>query len=80
MAPALDAGQGGGRGELEPGDREVLGRIGQVQQVVGHLRLLLRGRLGRPDVHSPVHLHRVDRHELDVAEPPRHLEGEGRLA
>ena len=74
MTALLDAGDRvAGRG-LEPGHREASRRVGQVEQVVRHLGLLRRRRLGRADVHAPVHLHRVDRHELDVVEaaaPPR---------
>ena len=33
-------------------------------------------RLGGPDVEPPVHLHRVDRHDLDVTERARHAEGQ----
>ena len=46
---------------LEPGDGEVLVGVGEVEEVVRHLGLLGRRRLGRPDVHAPVDLHRVDR-------------------
>ena len=37
-------------------------------------------RLRGADVHAPVHLHRVDRHDLDVAERSRDRERELRLA
>ena len=37
-------------------------------------------RLGGADVHPPVDLHRVERHDLDVAERPRDRERELRLA
>ena len=37
-------------------------------------------RLGRADVHAPVHLHRVERHDLDVAELAREGERQRRLA
>ena len=39
--------------------------------MVADLGLLGGGGLGRADVHAPVHLHRVDRDELDVAERAR---------
>jgi hypothetical protein len=63
-APSLQVGQDGLGLALEPGDRAVLPRVEHVDQVVGHLGLLGRGRLGRPEVHPPVHLHRVGGDQL----------------
>src|SRR5215208_3452761 len=45
-------------------DAERLGGLGHVEEVVRDPSLLLRGRLGRPDVHPPIHEHRVDRDDL----------------
>ena len=64
----------------EPGHRELVPGVGDVDQVVRHLGPLGRRRLGRPDVHAAVDLHRVDRHDLDRRVAPGQGEGEGRLA
>ena len=57
---------------LDLGHRKLLGRIHQIEQVVGHLSLLRRGRRGRADVHAPIDLHRVKRHDLRAADQPGH--------
>jgi len=56
---------------LEPRDRERLRRIDHVDQVMGHARSLVDRRLRRPDVHPAVHLHRVDRQQLDTTPSAR---------
>src|SRR6266545_2983912 len=76
----LDPG-GGGRIELRKAlvqaiRSENLG-LGHVHQVMRDPRSLRRGRLGRPNVHPPVHEHRVHRDDLGP-QPPR--EGQGGLA
>ncbi len=50
----------------EVGDGELVGRLGQVDAVVGHPGTVVDGRLRSADVHPPVHLHRVDGHDLDA--------------
>src|SRR5205085_2215987 len=64
----------------EAGDGEVLGGVGQVEQVVRDLGPLGGGGLGRADVHPPVDLHGVHRDQLDVGQAAGDLEGEGGLA
>src|SRR6266508_4296863 len=67
-----------GPGELlVPSYREWLLGLGHVHQVMRDPRSLRRGRLGRPNVHPPVHEHRVHRDDLGP-QPPR--EGQGGLA
>ena len=79
LAARLDVGDRGARRVLEARDRPVLGRVGDVDQVVRHRGPLGGGRLGGPDVEPAVHLHRVDRDDLDVAERARDRERERRL-
>src|SRR5581483_4162611 len=57
----------------------VLARVGQVEEVVRDGGPLGGGRLGRADVHAPIDLHRVDGHDLDVAEGLGRRQGHGRL-
>ena len=45
-------------------DAERLGGLGHVEEVVRDPGPLFGGRLGRADVHPPVHEHRVDRDDL----------------
>ncbi len=61
---------GGGLG-LEPAQCELLVGVDEVHQVVGNFGALGRTRLGRADVHAPVHAHRVDRHQLGFPASPR---------
>jgi hypothetical protein len=75
----LDVGDGGLGFALEPCQRPVLPRVEQVDEVVRHLRLLGTRRLGGADVHPPVHLHRVDRHQLPGRVAPGQVQGEGGL-
>ena len=58
-------------GLLELGHRERRLGFDEVDEVMRDPGPDRRGRLGRPDVHSPVHLHRVHRHDL-AADPFRH--------
>ena len=67
MAARLDAGDRGPGLSGPAGDAPFVRRIDEVDQVVAHLELLGRARLGRPDVHAPIHLHRIDGHQFDVA-------------
>jgi hypothetical protein len=62
-----DVGERVGHGSLERVHLERLPRIHQVDDVVADLGLLGRRGLGGADVHAPVHLHRVDRDQLDIA-------------
>ena len=55
-------------------------RIGDVDEMVHHRGPLDLRRLGRADVEPAVHLHRVERDDLDVAGRARDLERECRLA
>ena len=55
-------------------------RVGDVDQVVRHRGPLGARRLGGADVDAAVHLHRVERDDLDVAERSRERERERRLA
>ncbi len=64
---------------LELGDGVGDGWIDHVDHVVRHPQPLRRRRLGGPDVHAPVHLHRVDREDLG-ARMFGDLEGHGTLA
>ena len=56
----LDVGDGVARLGLEPHDRPLVVRLGYVDQVVRYRRPFDGRRLRRPDVETPVHLHRVD--------------------
>ena len=78
-APPLQVGEHGLGRLHEPGHREVLVGIDEVDQVVGNLGPLGRRRLGRADVHPPVHLHRVDRDDLHVGPAPGQCHGQRRL-
>ena len=79
LAARLDVGDRGPGLLLETRHRPLLTRIGDVDQVVRYQGALGDARLGGADVEAPVHLHGVDRHELDVAERACHLERERRL-
>ena len=79
-AARFDLGDRGARQRLRARDRPVFDGIGDVDQMVRHRGALGGRRLGRPDVHPAVHLHRVERDDLDVAGAPRDLERERRLA
>src|SRR5689334_1165767 len=70
-AARLDVRDRGARRSLGAGDRPVLPRIGDVDEMVRHRGALLGRRLRGTDVHAPVHLHRVDRDDLDVTEGAR---------
>src|SRR5204863_10180106 len=59
--------------------RPLLGGIGDVDEMMRYHGPFCDGRLGRPDIESAVHLHRVERHDLDVTERMRGTEGERRL-
>ena len=65
-------------------DRELLARIGHVDQVVGHCGPFRRRRLGGADVHPPIDLHRIAADDLDRTSIPdaagRQLHGERRLS
>jgi hypothetical protein len=39
-------------------------RIGNIDHVMGYASSIQHRRLGRADVHAPIHLHRVDRDDL----------------
>ena len=71
LAARLDVGDRGARLLLEARDRPLLARVGDVDQVVRHRGPLGGGGLGGADVEAAVDLHRVDRHDLDVAERAR---------
>jgi len=62
---------------LERVHLERLGRVHKVDHVVADLSLLGCRGFGRADVHPPVHLHGVDRHQLDVGERPGQGQCEG---
>ena len=64
---------------LELGHGEVVRRFDEVDQVVRNLGLLRGDRLRRADVHTPIHLHAVDRDQLHVAEPAGNGHGHGGL-
>ena len=59
--------------------RPLFGRLGDVDDMVVHHRPFRDCRLGRPDIEPAVHLHRVERHDLDVTERMRGTESERRL-
>ena len=74
---------GGGRAgrarrsrRLVIGDGELLLRLGQVDEVVADPTSCRRIRLGGADVHAPVDLHRVHRHDVGAG---RLGEGEGQI-
>jgi hypothetical protein len=64
---------------LELLHREVLDRIDQIDHRVGNAPALGSGRLGRPDVHAPVHLHRVEGEDA-TPDPPGDLQRHRTLA
>ena len=80
MAARFDRGDRVPREVLGPHDRPVLVRVGDVDQMVRHGRALGERRLGGSDVHRAVHLHRVERDDLDVTGRGRECERERRLA
>ena len=65
---STDPGECGCVGVSEVGDRELVGRFDEIEQVMADLGALGRRRLRRADVHAAIHLHAVDRDEVDVAE------------
>ncbi len=54
--------------------------VDEVDQVVGHSSAFGRCRFGSADVHPAVHLHRIDRHQLDVVMRCRNSHRHRRLA
>ena len=80
VTPSLDVGDRRPGPVGEGGDGEVLPRVDQVDEVVGHLGPLGGRRLGGADVHAAVHLHGVDRHDLDRRVRPGHRQRQRRLA
>src|SRR5690606_30837413 len=60
--------------------RESLRRIDDVDQVVRHALAFVDGRLGRADIHAPIHLVSVGRDDLGALEPVRERNGESGLA
>ena len=80
MAARFDRADRFPREVLGPHDRPVLVRVGHVDQMVRHGRALGERRLGGSDVHRAVHLHRVERDDLDVTGRGRECERERRLA
>ena len=71
----LDVGQGPvGRG-LEVGHAELLGRVDQVEQMVGHLGPFGGRGGGGTDVHAPVDGHGVHGDQLDARPATGHLQG-----
>ena len=59
--------------------RPLFGGLGHVDHVVRHPRPFGDGRLGGPDVEPAVHLHGVERDDLDVTERAGGTESERRL-
>ena len=66
-AAGANGGDDRGRVGDEIGGRVRLGRITDVDQVMGDGGALGARRLCGPDVHFPVHLRRIDRHDLEPA-------------
>ncbi len=79
-APGLDVGQGRERRALRLAHRPFLRRIGDVDEVVANRGTISGRRLRGTDVHPPVHLHRVERDDLDIIEGRGHRERDRRLA
>ncbi len=81
MPTRVDPGKYPARLGLERGDRELLRRIDDVDQVPGRGGLLGRRGLRGADVEVPVHGHRIHRDQLvAVRGRPGQLERERRLA
>ena len=79
VPPGRHLTQGGPGQALVVGDGELLVRLDQVDQVVGHLGPGHGVGLGGGDVHPPVDRHRVDREDLDAADGPGGRLGQRRL-
>ena len=60
--------------------RVVDGWFRDVDHVMAHSLLFERRRLGRADVHAPIHLHRIDGHDLDISDRLRHCHRDRRFA
>ena len=65
----LDVGDRRARERLRPDDRPLLRRIGDVDQMMFHGISLGDRRFGGADVHPSIHLHRVERDDLGIAQP-----------
>ena len=76
----FDIGDRGAGAHLRALHRPLFGRIGDVHEMMHDLGELGGRGFGGPDVEAAVHLHRVERHQLDVAREPRDLERQRRLA
>ena len=75
-ADVVDRGDGPG---LELGHRELLGRVLEIDQMVGHLGLFGCGRSCRSYVHAPIDLHGIEGDDLRPANEPSQGNGEVRL-
>ncbi len=60
----FDAVENGRARSLELGHRVLLGRVGDVDEVIPESLPSVRVRFRRADVHAAKHLHRVDRQDL----------------
>ena len=80
LSPSFDVGDDTPRGSLEIRDREVLGRIDEIDHVHAQAGALGNRRLRSTDVHPAVHGHRVDAHDLGVRTASCEPECERRLA
>ena len=47
------------------GDAEILRRLQQIEQVMGHSATLIRGRFRRANVHAAIQRHRIERHDFE---------------
>jgi hypothetical protein len=81
-APAarFDVVDRGTRRVLGLADRPFVGRVGDVDEMMRHGRPIGPRGFGGTDVHAPVHLHRVERDDLDIAERRGYFERDRGLA
>jgi hypothetical protein len=64
----------------EIADRELFGRVDQIEAVMRHCNAIGSRRLGGADVHAPVDLHRVDGDQFGIGVTPGQRHGDVALA
>jgi hypothetical protein len=79
MAHSADLLFGIARGSLELGDREVLTRIDEIDQVVANLTPFAERWLRRGEIHAAVHAHGINADDLDISSTKGQLVSELRL-